>query len=63
MNDTAKKPPSIEEATKPVTEQPSADDQAWQDEQTRQAIKEADAGDFATAEELKATIQKFVPNG
>ena len=47
MNDTAKK----------------TDDQAWQDEQTRQAIKEADAGDFATAEELKATIQKFVPNG
>jgi len=62
MNDTANKPPSVEKATKPVAKQPDADDQAWHDEQTRKAIEEADAGDFATAEELKATINKFVPN-
>ena len=42
---------------------PSADDdQVWQDEQTRKGIEEADSGDFVTAEELKATINKFVPN-
>jgi len=62
MNDTAKKPPSVEKAIKPATEQPDADDQAWQDKVTRKAVKEADAGDFATAEELKATINKFISN-
>ena len=63
MTGTTKRPLTIDEATKPVTIRPSAADQAWQDEQTRQAIKEADAEDFATAEELKATIRKFVPDG
>jgi len=62
MNDAANKPPSIKKAIKPVTEQQDASDQAWQDKQTRKAVEEADAGDFATAEELKATIDKFVPN-
>jgi len=37
--------------------------EAWQDEQTRRAIAEADAGDFATSEEVEATIRKFVPHG
>ncbi len=57
------KPLTIDEATKPVATEPSADIQAWHDEQTRQAVKEADAGDFATAEELKTTIRKYVPHG
>ena len=59
--------PTLEEATKPVAKpmdiEPDAKLSAWQDEQTRLAIEEADAGDFATAEEMKATIRKFVPNG
>ena len=63
MTDTTRRPLTIDEATKPVTMKPSAAEQAWQDEQTRQAIKEADAGDFATAQELRTTIRKFVPNG
>ena len=46
-----------------MTTKPDADLEAWQDEQTRKAIKEADAGDFATAEEVKATVRKHVPNG
>lgn len=57
------KPLTIDEATKPVTTEPSADTEAWHDEQTRQAIREADAGNFATAEELKTTIRKYVPHG
>lgn len=51
------------QATDPVETEPSADVQAWNDEQTRQAVREADAGDFATAQELKATIRKYVPHG
>ncbi len=63
MSDTAQRPLTLNEATKPSKAQPTAELQAWQDEQTRQAIKEADAGNFATAEELKETVRKFVPNG
>ncbi|MDD9902053.1 MAG: hypothetical protein OXT06_00645 [Rhodospirillaceae bacterium] len=55
--------PTLEEATKPISVEPSADVEAWNDEQTRKAIEEADAGDFATREELIATVRKFVPNG
>ena len=58
MTDTKQKPLTVDEATKPTAEV-----KAWKDEQTRRALKEADAGDFASAEELKATIGKFVPNG
>ena len=53
---------TLEEATQPLTEEPSAGIRAWQDEQTRQAIREADAGDFATAEEVKAVIRRYVPH-
>ena len=34
--------------------------QAWQIEETLKAIKEADAGDFATDEELRAFRAKWV---
>ncbi len=57
------KPLTLDEATKPVVAEARADVQAWHDAQTRDAIKEADTGDFATAEELKATIRKYVPHG
>lgn len=57
------KPLTVDEATKPVRTEPSASVQAWNDEQTRQAVREADAGDFATTEELKATVRKYVPHG
>ncbi len=63
MSETGSKGPTPEEATRPVTKKPSAADRAWHDEQTREAIKEADAGDFATAEEVKTTVRKFVPHG
>lgn len=63
MNNMKPNPLTLDEATKPTTTEPDAEVKAWQDEQTRQALKEADAGDFATAQELKATIRKFVRNG
>ena len=62
MTDTKADRPSLDEATKPVTRAGGAKAQAWQDAQTRKALEEADAGDFATPEEVKATIRKFVPD-
>ena len=62
MKHTAERPLTLDEATQPVTEEPSAEVRAWQDEQTRQAVREADAGDFATAEEVRAIIRKYVPD-
>ena len=63
MSETRDRSMTVDEATKPVSRKPSAADQAWQDKQTRKAIEEAKAGDFASPEALKATIRKFVPNG
>ncbi len=57
------RPLTIDEATRPVSTPASADVRTWHDEQTRQAIEEAEAGDFATAEELKTTVRKYVPHG
>ena len=63
MSDIKQKPLTLDDATKPAAVEPKADVMAWQDEQTLQAVKEADAGDFATAQEVKATVRKFVPHG
>ena len=60
--DTGKQPITFEEATSPTTREPSAEVQAWHDEQTRLAIKEADAGKFVTDEQLKAIVRKYVPH-
>lgn len=62
-NSKGKPPLTVEEAISPTPAEPTADVQAWHDAQTRKAIEEADAGDFVTAEELKATVRKFVPHG
>jgi len=63
MDDTTSKPLTPREATQPASEEPSAEIKAWQDAKVRAAIKAADAGDFATPEELTATIGKYLPNG
>ena len=34
-------------------------EQAWQLAEIEQAIKEADAGDFASSDEVRATLQKW----
>lgn len=63
MSDADPKLPSRDRAAKSPAKKLGSEDQAWQDDQTRKAIEEADAGDFATAEELKGMIRKFVPHG
>jgi predicted transcriptional regulator len=39
-----------------------SDLQDWHDARTREAVREADAGDFATFEDLKAVVRKYVRN-
>ena len=69
MSSTTKRPITLAEATRPLPElraPPRArdpEDEAWHDEQTRQALKEAEAGDFASAAEVEATVRKFVRHG
>lgn len=60
---TRKRPLTPAEATEPVAAEPSADVRAWQDRKVREAIKAADSGEFATADEVKATVRKYVPHG
>ena len=60
---TIQKPISFDEATFPAAQEASADVRAWQAEKIKAGLKDADEGRFATAEEMKATIQKFIPNG
>ena len=52
-----------DEATKSATMRPSAPFEAWRDEETRRAIREADAASLVTPEEVKAIIREFVPHG
>ena len=63
MADALKQPPTIDEATKPVTTAPSAEVRAWQDAKVRAAIKAADAGEFASEEEVRRVVQKYALNG
>ncbi len=63
MNDTTKRPLTIDEATKPVTTKPDADVQEWQDAKVKAAIKSADAGKFASAEDVRRVMRKYVPDG
>lgn len=63
MSDTTQRPLTLDEATKPTTAEPTAEVQAWQDAKVREAIKAADAGEFATAEEVKEVVRKYVPHG
>jgi predicted transcriptional regulator len=57
------KPISFDEATFPATEEPAADVRAWQAEKIKAGLNDADEGRFATADEMKSTIQKFIPIG
>ena len=63
MSSTTKRPMTLEEATRPVAGVRDAKDEAWHDEETRKALNEADAGDFATAAEVRATVRKFLKHG
>jgi len=59
----AKRSLTADKATKPVSAGPNADLEAWHDQKTRQAIKEAEAGDFATPDEVKRVVRRYIPGG
>lgn len=63
MSNTIQKPLTFDEATSPSDLEPSAEVETWQDAKVRAAIKAADAGDFATHEEVMDVISKYVPHG
>jgi predicted transcriptional regulator len=54
--------PTLDELTRPAGAPRDSALQAWHDAETRKAMAEADAGDFATADEVTATVRKFVRN-
>lgn len=61
MSSRMKDRPTLAELTEPATKTaPDAATRAWHDQQTREAIKEAEADDFASAEEVKTVLRKFV---
>ncbi len=62
MKTSTKPHPSLDELTRPVLAPRHVATQAWHDGETRKAMVEADAGDFATAEEVKASVRKFERN-
>lgn len=60
---TTQKPLSFDDATFPASGEATADVRAWQAEKIKVGLKDADEGRFASPDEIKATIQKFIPNG
>jgi predicted transcriptional regulator len=63
MSSTTKRLTTLAEAIQPMPEARGPKDEAWHDAQTRQALKEAEAGDFASVAEVEATVRKFVRHG
>lgn len=60
---TNRKPLSLDDATFPRMQDATADVRAWQAEKIKAGLKDADAGRFASREEVRSVIQKFIPNG
>jgi predicted transcriptional regulator len=60
---TTQHPLSADEATSPVTEDASAEVRAWQRAKIKAGLKAADEGRFASPDNVRTTIQKFIPNG
>ncbi len=54
---------SHEDAVASSPEEPTAEVRLWQQAKIEHALREADAGRFASAERVRQVIQKFVPNG
>lgn len=60
---TTQKPISFDDAIFPAAHDAPADVRAWQAEKIRAGLKDADEGRFASPDEVKAVIQKYIPNG
>ena len=63
MSTTDNKPMTPDAAVSPAGETPDAELRDWQDEKVRRGLKAADEGRFATPEQLRKTVRKYVPNG
>ena len=53
---------SIADMISPDTTEPSQEVLAWQAEQVRRGLKDADEGRFASPEAVEAVIQKYTRN-
>ena len=60
---TTQKPLSFDDATFTTPHEATADVRAWQAKKIQAGLKAADEGRFASSEEVKAVVQKFIPNG
>jgi predicted transcriptional regulator len=60
MKETAGVHLTLAEALRPVDGEPTPDMRAWQDAKVRSAIAAADAGHFASTEQVKAVVRKYV---
>ena len=63
MSDPGQRPLTLDEATTPQPESTDPDYLAWKDAKVRAAIKSADAGKFASKEDVRRVMKKYVPNG
>lgn len=57
------RPPTTKDETQPASGQPEADIEAWQDRQVRKGIEAVKQGRFATPEQVRRVIQKYVLDG
>ena len=63
MEDTKDRPLTLQEATTPQPDSTDPDYVAWKDAKVRAAITSADAGKFASKEDVQRVMRKYVPNG
>jgi hypothetical protein len=55
--------PSLQDAILPSENEPAEDVIAWQVRKLQDRKKAADEGLFASNEDVKAVLRKFIPNG
>lgn len=54
---------TIADALAPSAVEATAEVHAWQAEKIKAGLRDADAGRFVTPEQVRAMVQKFIPNG
>lgn len=56
------KPPSVFDATSAETTEPSEDVRRWQEAKIKAGLKDAEAGQFADPDQVRAVVRKYVSN-
>lgn len=51
------------DAVPPLPDEATAEVRAWQAEKIKTGLRDADAGRFASPEDVRSVIQQFIPNG